>query len=215
MLRTKGRLYVLVDVEDGSVAVRDVATEAAEVLRDEYYYDLSAGIDVSLRRAVLDANKRARSKLRGGAGLHLACAVLCRNEIYIATVGAAEVFVLRRARLFVPGAHSGELTDYAYRAQRKAAPPLGAENDVAVSIWREEAEPGDTLVLSVGRLVDVIGADEMKSAVLTLHPTAAAQQLRERFRSNRVGGRAVPGVLVVEVSPLAAAPRVRSPADAK
>src|SRR2546428_699014 len=100
MLRTKGRLYVLVDVEDGSVAVRDVATEAAQVL-------------------------------------------------------------------------------------------------------------------SVGRLVDVIGADEMKSAVLTLHPTAAAQQLRERFRSNRVGGRAVPGVLVVEVSPLAAAPRVRSPADAK
>ncbi len=218
MLRTKGRLYVLIDVEGGAPGAREVAGEAAEVLRDEYYYDLSAGIEVSLRRAVLDANKRARAGLRADAGLQLACAVLCQSEMYVATVGAGEVFVVRRARLFVPGARPGELTDYAYRVQRKTPPPLGAEEDVLVSVWREQAEPGDTLVCSVGRLIDVIGPDELKSAVLTLHPSAAAPRLRERFRSvaasDAVAGRSVPGVLVVEVAPLSAAPRVRPPPPA-
>lgn len=207
MLRTKGRLYVLVDVEPG--ASRDVANEAAEVLRDEYYYDLSAGIDVSLRRAVLAANKRARTKARSEAALHLACAVLCRNEMYTAKVGAGEVFVVRRARLFVPGTGAGELTDYAFRVQRPALPALGSESDVGVAIWREQAEPGDTLVLTVGRLVDVVGPEELKSSVLTLHPTASAQAIRERFLAAGAAGRAVPGVLVVEVSPLGAAPRLR------
>ncbi len=209
MLRTKGRLYVLIDVEEGVPDARDVAAAAAEVLRDEYYYDLSAGIEVSLRRAVLDANKRARVKLRAGADLDLACAVLCRNEMYVATVGAGEVFVVRRARLFVPGTRPGELlTDYAYRVQR-AAPPLGAENEMLIAIWREQAEPGDTLVLSVARLADVIGPDELKGAVLMLHPSAAAQQLRDRYRASAVAERAAPGVLVVEVAPRTAALRVR------
>ena len=208
MLRTKGRLYMLVDVEDPSPQAHEVAAEAAGVLRDVYFYDLSAGIEVSLRRAVLDANKRARGKLRGGARLHLVCVVLCRNELYVARVGAGEAFVVRRARLFVPGTAAGELTDYAFRVRRASPPPLGAESEVVVSIWRAQAEPGDTLVLTVGRLVDVIGPDELKSAVVTLHPSASAQALRERFAA-AVSGRAVPGLLVVEVAPLAAAPRVR------
>lgn len=209
MLRTKGRLYVLVDVEEGTAQAREAAVEAADVLRDGYYYDLSAGIDVSLRRAIVEANKRARAKVRGWGGLHLACAVLCRNELYVAKVGAGEIFLVRRARLFVPGTSPGELTDYAYRAGRPTAPRLGADAELAVSIWREQAEPGDSLVLTVGRLVEVIGADELKTALLTLHPSAAAQQLRERFIAAPVAGRSVPGVVVVEVAPLEAAPRVR------
>lgn len=209
MLRTKGRLYVLVDVDDPSEQAREVATEAAETLRDIYFYDLTGGIEVSLRRAILDANKRARARLRGAAHLHLACVVLCRNEMYVAKVGAGEVFLVRRARLFIPGASSGELSDYAYRVERPQSPPLGAENEVLVSIWGEQTEPGDTLVLTVGRLVEVIGAEGLKSAVLTLHPSAAAQALHDRFREARAAGRAVPGVLVVEVAPLSAAPRVR------
>ena len=108
-LRTKGRLFVLVHVEDQGAHGREIAVQAAEALRDEYYYDLSAGIDISLRRAISGANRRARERLRLGESLHLACAVLCRNEVYAAKVGQAEIFLVRRARLFVPGASRGEL----------------------------------------------------------------------------------------------------------
>jgi len=211
-LRTKGRLFVLVHVEDQGIHGREIAVQAAEALRDEYYYDLSAGIDISLRRAISGANRRARARLRLGESLHLACAVLCRNEIYAAKVGQAEIFLVRRARLFVPGASRGELTDYAYRSARASSAPLGADSEVALNVWREETEPGDVLILSVIRLAEVLGADGLKNAVLTLPPASAATDLHDRFGA--ASGRAAPGILIVEVASRAAAARVRPPTPA-
>ena len=208
-LRTKGRLFVLVHVEDQGARGRDIAVESAEALRDEYYYDLSAGIDISLRRAISVANKRSRAKLRLGESLHLACAILCRNEVYAAKVGLAEIFLVRRARLFVPGASRGELTDYAYHSTRPSTAALGADTDVTVNVWREQTEPGDILILSVTRLAEVLGADELKNAVLTLPPPAAATDLHDRYGA--ASGRTAPGILIVEVAPRAAAARVRPP----
>src|SRR5919198_5800082 len=208
-LRTKGRLFVLVHVEDQGAHGRAIAVAAAEALRDEYYYALSAGIDISLRRAISAANRHARAKLRLGESLHLACAVLCRNEVYAAKVGLAEIFLVRRARLFVPGASKGELTDYAYRATRSTSAPLGVDSEVSVNVWREQTEPGDIVILSVTRLAEVLGAEELKNAVLTLPPAAAATELHDRFAAT--SGRNAPGILIVEVAPRAAAARVRPP----
>lgn len=208
MLRTKGRLFVLADVEEQGAHARDLAAEAADALRDAYYYDLSAGIEVSLRRAIGEANRKAASKLRDGERIHLACVVLCRNEMYAAKVGAGEVFLVRRARLFMPGAQPGELTDYAFHVQHTRPPTLGAEAEVPVSVWREQAVPGDTLVLSPSRLVEAVGPDEVKNDVLTSHPSIAATRLHDRYLE-QTRGRIAPGILVVEVAPLAAVPRVR------
>lgn len=205
-LRTKGRLYVLVEVAGRDGAAREAALEAAEVVRDEYYYDRSAGIEVSLRRAILQGNKRARLKLRGvDAGLHLACVVLCRNEAYAARVGAAEVFLVRRARLFVPGAFPGELTDYAYRGSSSPSPPFGSQSDLLVSVWREQIELGDVLLLAGTKTVEGLGAEPLKSAAVTLHPSAAARQLAERYRSQ--AGKGQEAVIVVEVAPKVAEAR--------
>lgn len=199
-LRTKGRLYILVEVAGRDGSAREAALEAAEVIRDEYYYDRSAGIEVSLRRAILQGNRRARMKLRGvDAGLHLACVVLCRSEAYAARVGAAEVFLVRRARLFVPGAFPGELTDYAYRGSTSPPPPFGSQSDLLVSVWREQIEMGDVLLLAGTRTVEELGAEPLKSAAVTLHPSAAARQLAERFHSQ--GGKGHEAVVVVEVAP--------------
>jgi hypothetical protein len=206
-LRTKGKLYVLVEVDAKNGAARDVGREAAELLRDEYYYDQSAGIDISLRRAIRQANRRAHQKLRGGA-LHLACAVLCQNELYAARIGPAEVFLVRHARLFVPGETPGELLDYAYRSGGSSSPALGQQADVLATVWRERAEPGDTLLLAGGRAAESLGGESLKNAALTLHPAAAARQLHDRFLAE--GGRGAEALLVVELSPTSgAAPRVR------
>src|SRR5204862_3940123 len=77
-LRTKGRFYFLCEVarQQGN-AGGDVAKEVADLARQEYYYDLSAGIEVSLRKALRQANRRAAQRLRdqrGRVALHCACA---------------------------------------------------------------------------------------------------------------------------------------------
>ena len=86
------------------------AVEVADLAKQEYYYDLSAGIEVSLRKALRQANRRAAQRLRDhrGVTLHLACVVVVNNEIYGARIGSAQVFLVRRARLFLPGDEPGE-----------------------------------------------------------------------------------------------------------
>src|SRR2546427_13295839 len=112
-LRTKGRFYFLCEVDgpQGS-AGPEIAREGADLARQEYYYDLSAGIEVSLRQALRQAKRRAAQRLRDQRGrgtLHCAGAVVVNNQLYAPRVGAARGFLLRRARLFLPGDQPGEL----------------------------------------------------------------------------------------------------------
>ena len=55
--RTKGSLFLLVTGAGGR-KLREATKIVAERIRDDYYYDLSAGISVCLRKAVRAAKQR-------------------------------------------------------------------------------------------------------------------------------------------------------------
>src|SRR5205814_2176430 len=191
-LRTKGRFYFLCEVarQQGN-AGGDVAKEVADLARQEYYYDLSAGIEVSLRKALRQANRRAAQRLRdqrGRVSLHCACAVVVNNELYAARIGAAQVFLVRRARLFLPGDEPGELADFVHRTTTREAESLGGVADVLPDVWRQSIEPGDTLILASGGLVEGLGAEALKNAAITLHPRAAAEHINNRAVADGVVG---------------------------
>ena len=201
-LRTKGRFYFLCEVarEHGN-AGGDVAKEVADLARQEYYYDLSAGIEVSLRKALRQANRRAAQRLRdqrGRVALHCACAVVVNNELYAARIGAAQVFLVRRARLFLPGDEPGELADFVHRTTTREAESLGGIADVLPDVWRQSIEPGDTLILASGALVEGLGAEALKNAAITLHPRAAAEHINNRAVADGVVGSAA--AIFIEVS---------------
>lgn len=206
-LRTKGRLYLLCEVSPPGPAVA-VAREVAQLADHEYYYDLSAGIEVSLRRALRQANRRAAQRLRDhrGVTLHVACVVVVNDETYGARIGTAQVFLVRRARLFLPGDEPGELADFVHRTTTREAGSLGTEPDVLPKVWRQKVEPGDTLVLASGALVDGFGAEEIKSAAVTLHPRAAAEHVHNRAVADGVAGS--DGAIFIELSQGSAAGRL-------
>jgi hypothetical protein len=190
-LRTKGRLFLLCEVAGSGNAGLAVAREVADLTRNEYFYDLSAGIEVSLRRALRQADRRAAQKLkdqRGGATLHLACAVVVNNEIYGARVGRAQVFLVRRARLFLPGDEPGELADFVHRTTTREAASLGADPDLVPKVWRQTIEAGDTLIVASGALIEGLGAEMLRSAAVTLHPRAAADHVHNRAVADGVVG---------------------------
>lgn len=206
-LRTKGRFYLLVEVarQQGN-AGGDIAKEVADLARQEYYYDLSAGIEVSLRKALRQANRRAAQRLRdqrGRVALHCACAVVVNNELYAARIGAAQIFLVRRARLFLPGDEPGELADFVHRTTTREADSLGGIADVLPDVWRQSIEPGDTLVLASGALVDGLGAEALKNAAITLHPRAAAEHINNRAVADGVTGSAA--AIFIELSAASAA----------
>jgi len=203
LLRTKGRLYLLCEVAGpGSLATGvAIAREVADLAKQEYFYDLSAGIPVSLRRALSQANRRAQQRLkeqRANVSLHLACAVVVNNEIHGAHIGAAQVFLVRRARLFLPGDEPGELADFVHRTTTRDAAALGADGEMVPRIWRQTIESGDTLIIASGALIEGLGAETLKNAAVTLHPRAAVDHIHNRAVADGVTGS--DGLIFVEIA---------------
>jgi len=211
-LRTKGRFYFLCEVLPQGKTGADVAREVADLTRQQYEYDLSAGIEVAIRKALRDANRRAAQKLRdqhGRVTLHAACAVLVNNELYAARVGQAQIFLVRRARLFLPGDDPDELADFVHRTTSRRAASLGSDPDVLPAVWKQPIEPGDTIILAGSQAIAALGAEALLNAAVTLHPRAAAEQLHEKFVAG--GGTGSDSVLLIEVSPATTtAPRFAS-----
>jgi hypothetical protein len=173
--RSKGNLYLLVTSRLASRHALEATRLAAETIRNEYYYDESAGIRVCLQKAISTANKRLvhqadRLGLKtadGNGPIGVGVAVVRGNEMYVATVGPAEAYLIRQARLStLPDPH-----------RERGLPSTDLEPDV----WRGEVSVGDSLVLVSPNIIAKLGADELKDAMLTLHPQSAMEHLHHRF----------------------------------
>jgi hypothetical protein len=173
--RSKGHLYLIVTSTVASAKAQEATQLAAESIRGEYYYDESAGIRVCIEKAIASANKRLghqrdRLALHGNGEdgpIGIGIAVVRGNELYVATIGPAEAYLIRQARLStLPDPH-----------RERGLPTTGLEPDV----WRGEISVGDSLVLVSPNVMSRLGPDELKDAMVTLHPQPAMEHLHHRF----------------------------------
>src|SRR3954468_20348498 len=191
--RTKGHLYLLVTSKVPGQRARDATRLVADSIRSEYYYDESAGIRVCLVKAIQAANKRLahareRSALGNGPGaIGVALAVVRDNELYVCTVGPAEAYLSRGARLStLPDPH-----------RDRGLPSSDLEPDV----WRGDINVGDQLMLVSPTISAVLGPDALKDALVALHPQSAAEHLTTAYRS--AGGPGSEGAMIVEAAEIA------------
>ena len=200
--RSKGNLYLLVTSRTSSRHALEATRLAAETIRNEYYYDESAGIRVCLQKAIATANKRLlhqadRLGLRAtedNGPIGVGVGVVRGNEMYVATVGPAEAYLIRQARLStLPDPH-----------RERGLPSNGLEPEV----WRGEVTVGDSLVLISPNLVARLGVDELKDAMVTLHPQSAMEHLHQRFRA--ADGAGSDGAIAFEATEVAPTTRGRT-----
>ena len=205
--RSKGLLYLLVTSRISSRHALEATRLAAETIRNEYYYDESAGIRVCLQKAIGTANKRlAHQADRLGlkstdanGPIGVAVAVVRGNEMYVATVGPAEAYLIRQARLStLPDPH------------RERGLPSG---ELEPDVWRGEVSVGDSLVLVSPNVMAKLGPDELKDAMLTLHPQSAMEHLHHRFVAD--GGAGSDGAIAFEAGEVSATARGRAPVPVK
>jgi hypothetical protein len=200
--RSKGHLYLLVTSRTGGARAREATRLVAEAIRSEYYYDESAGIRVCLIKAIQAANKRlAHARERSALGhdeagpIGVGVAVVRDNELYVGTVGPAEAYLSRGARLStLPDPH------------RDHGLPAG---DLEPDVWRGEMNVGDQLVLISPNLLAALGPDELKDALVTLHPQSAMDHLHGRFVAT--GGQGSDGALEIEAAEVVASRAGRAP----
>ena len=191
--RTKGHLYLLVTSRIPGARAREATWLIADSIRSEYYYDESAGIRVCLVKAIQVANKRlSHARERGALGngpgpIGVALAVVRDNELYVCTVGPAEAYLSRGARLStLPDPH-----------RDRGLPSPELEPDV----WRGEINVGDQLMLVSPNIVEALGAEALKDALVTLHPQSAVEHLTTRFRAG--GGTGSDAILIIEAAEIA------------
>jgi serine/threonine protein phosphatase PrpC len=186
--RTKGSLYLVVTADAKSGRARDAAKLVADTIRREYYYDESAGIAIVLEKAVRAANRRLRHSREGSSlaqgSIGVAVAVVRGNELYVASAGSAEAYLVRAARLLMP--------------EHEAGNGLPVGDAVRIDVWRGEFTVGDSLVICSRNLVDVVGTEELKNAVVTLHPQSAVEHLHHLFVA--AGGEGSDAVLAIEAT---------------
>src|SRR2546426_468122 len=158
--RSKGQLYLLVTSRVSSRGASEGTRIAAETIRNEYYYDESAGIRVCLEKAIASVNKRLHhQRERLGLGpqhrdgpIGVGVAVVRGNELYVATVGPAEAYLIRQARLSI-------LPD----PNRERGLPA---RDLTVDVWRAAVNPGDSRLLVSPNVMIRLGPDELKDAMV-------------------------------------------------
>ena len=174
--RTKGNLFLLVTSRQPGNRAREATRVVADTIRNEYYYDESAGIRQCLVKVLGIANKRiAHQRDRFGFGhqadgtgpIGVAVAVVRGRELYVATVGPAEAYLIRQARLStLPDPH------------RDRGMPA---EDLEPEVWRGELSVGDSLCLVSANVIARVGTDALKDALVTLHPQSAVEHLHARF----------------------------------
>jgi hypothetical protein len=188
--RTKGILFLVVGTGIRGPRAREATALVAETIRHDYYYDESAGVPICLEKAIRGADRRLRSS-REGSGLApgsvgVAAAVVRNNELYLATAGPVEAYLARSARLLMP--------------DRSSPTGLPSDESRPIEVWRGELSLGDAVLLVSRNVTETVGSEELKSAVLTLHPQAAAEHLHHLFVA--AGGEGSDGVIVIEAREL-------------
>jgi hypothetical protein len=201
--RTKGNLYLLVTSRLPGNRAREATRLVADTIRNEYYYDESAGIRQCLTKVLGIANKRLahqRDKYSlghqpdGSGPIGVAVAIVRGRELYVATVGPAEAYLIRQARL-------STLPD----PNRDRGLPSG---DLEPDVWRGELAVGDSLCLVSANVVARVGTDALKDALVTLHPQSAVEHVHARFVA--ADGSGSDGAVAFEASEVGATHRSKT-----
>jgi hypothetical protein len=193
--RTKGNLYLVVTGAGGG-ELRSATNMVAERVRHEYYYDESAGITVCLKKAIKAANRELRVTerlvARSGEGgpIGIALAVVRSNELYVATVGPAEAYLVREARLLTlpePNPDSG----------------LPCEDGSDPEVWHGDLLAGDSIILISPNATRRIGLAPIQEAVIQLHPQVAIEQIHRQLAGGGLGVAGGDGMIALEADEVA------------
>jgi hypothetical protein len=194
--RSKGSMYLLVTGPAHPPRVRDATRLVADAIRDEYFYDESAGIQVVLTKVIRSANRRlAAQRERMGLGhasdapgpIGLGLAVVRGNELYVVTVGRVAAFMVRQDRLLtLPDPHG------------EGGLPV---KEIAPQVWKGDVGVGDIVALISANVVDTVGADEIRDGLVSLHPSSAVEHIHHRFVA--LDGTGSDGAIALEAAEVA------------
>ena len=205
LARTKGSLFLLAQLTGGSPSLARATREALDAIQRDFYYDLSAGVVVSLAKALAGANRRLyhgrkRLGIPRRAGVGIVAVVVRGREAHVAKLGPASAVIVRDGRMYeVPPPPAVTEEDPRVRRRRVAA-TLGEALEVEPYTWQGALAPEDRIALVSRHFAHVVGVDELKGTLSAMRPAPAVEHLQHVFAIR--GGSGSDGLLVIEVMEL-------------
>jgi hypothetical protein len=202
LARTKGSLFLLAQLTGGNSTLARAAREALDGIQRDYYYDLSAGVLVSLAKALTGANRRLyhgrkRLGIPRRSGVSMVAVVVRGHEAHVAKLGPASAVIVRDGRMYeVPPPPAVAEEDPRIRRRRVAA-TLGEALEVEPYTWQGALAPGDRIALVSRHFAHTIGVEELKRSLGAMRPAQAVEHLQHIFAIR--GGSGSDGIMAVEV----------------
>ncbi|MGI8998991.1 MAG: hypothetical protein ACR2GO_04725 [Candidatus Limnocylindria bacterium] len=206
LARTKGSLFLLAQLTGGNASLARAAREALDAVQRDYYYDLSAGVTVSLARALAGANRRLyhgrkRLGIPRRTGVSVVAVVVRGHEAHAVKLGPASAVIVRDGRMYeVPPPPAVTEEDPRIRRRRVAA-SLGEALEIEPYAWHGALATDDRIALVSRHFAHTVGVDELKDALAAMRPGQAVEHLQHVFTIR--GGSGSDGILAIQVTELA------------
>ena len=202
-VRTKGSIYLLAQVTDPTNGTLRVVRNALEAIQHDYYYDLSAGPLDTLARALAQANRRlyhdrGRAGLGRGARVSVVAAVIRAAELHVAKIGPAGAVIVRGEHIYELPPPEPEDGEPLPGSPRRVAESMGEALEIEPLTWSGALSDGDRIALLSRNVASVVGAEDVREALIGRRPAAAAEHLHQLFLDR--GGSGSDGLLVMEMS---------------
>ncbi len=200
--RTKGSLFLLAQLTGGNPGLARATRDALDALEHDYYYDLSAGVLVSLSKALRSANRRLYHQRRRLAiprrcGVSIVAVVVRGREAHVAKLGPASAVIVRAGKMYeVPPPPAVPEEDPRIRRRRVAA-TLGEALEVEPYAWQGALAVEDRIALVSRNLAHAVGVEELKRALATMRPGQAVEHIQQVFTIR--GGSGSDGLLAIEI----------------
>jgi serine/threonine protein phosphatase PrpC len=207
LARTKGSLFLLAQLTGGNATLAKASREALDAVQRDYYYDLSAGVLVSLSKALSGANRRlyhARKRLGipRRSGVSVVAVVVRGREAHAAKLGPASAVIVRDTRMYEIPPPPAVIEEDPRVRRRRVAASLGEALEVEPYTWQGALAADDRIALVSRHFAHTVGVDELKQALATMRPAQAIEHLQHVFAIR--GGTGSDGILAVEVDELPA-----------
>jgi hypothetical protein len=165
-----GSLYFVMDIGSPSPISADIAYNLIDIIKEEFYSDLSLGAGESFENALKAANGELTAIAKEGekdwmGKLNIVVAAVRDKEMHIVQRGTAEVHLLREGNL-------NNLSKGMYSPGETYAP-----EETLINIIEGELEPADKIIMSTSELFYYISVEKLKRLMENNTPAQSTKKL--------------------------------------
>ncbi|OGB74075.1 hypothetical protein A2V68_02500 [candidate division Kazan bacterium RBG_13_50_9] len=170
-----GGLYFVIDIGSASPLTPDIAYNLIDIVKEEYYRDLTLAPAKSFENALKSANEEFSAIAKEGekswiGKTNISIAAIADNQLLAVQRGTSEIHLWRNGKMM-------NLSEGMYTPGEMPRP-----EETLTNIIEGELSVGDKLVVSTAELFYYLSVDKLKRVIESHSPAGAAQKVASQLK---------------------------------